>query len=854
MKFKSDIEVQAGLRDGSNDIGTAGQLLSSTGTITNWIDQDTIHSGSSEVVDIQVKNISSANGGVNLSKGDPVYIYGSVGASARLYVDLADADSTATNNLGDGKMPCVGLLDQDLTPNQEGTATVVGKLRNLITSPIDGATPNENDTVYVKSGGGLTLTKPTGSTNLIQNVGQVGRVSTSADGNIVVAALLRSNDVPNLTTGKIWVGDGNTVESTVVHLDETNGRMGINTNSPDTNLEIEQSGTPGIKFNNTAGGFPTFGSITAYNNTTYRGGLTWASTPVQNGAKITYVGFPSGSQKTGTFEVGSNFVDTSINDGSMVTRLTTTGLGIGTTSPAYMLDVDGEVRVGDNQKLKLWDDPFGAIITSLDAHLALTTTRTQDNIYFDPGNSTKMVIEGGGNVGIGTTNPDSKLEVASTASNTYLHVRNDSTGSTRLKMSNLSDTNSNGFQIINNGSNGQVNLLNYKASTLALWTNASQRLTILSSGNVGIGTTSPNEKLEVAGNTRITGNGLDVGYNNNGTNFIQIGNGRSTNGYAYIDLVGDSTYSDYGLRIIRQNSGANASSEIIHRGTGVFNFNASQAANMTFKTSGSERLRIESGGNVGIGTTDPSEKLHVKATSSSSSSMLYLENIAWAVNMTTGIAFKNGANYAGPTAKIYTIMNGAGNQGGEIRFATLDYSATNPNPNTTLIDRMTIDDTGDVGVGTTSPSEKLEVNGNVKANNYINQRVAWNSGFNHSSNTATSYYFIPVGYIAETPTDTYYNNWIAPYAGRVRKIVLRNTGQSTVPTATTVNFRVSVNGSVVYEGSTINVTGSGLNIYASETLSDTDAVFSATDRVQVAYRTNGLWRNVAAGISLEYTE
>ncbi len=75
-----------------------------------------------------------------------------------------------------------------------------------------------------------------------------------------------------------------------------------------------------------------------------------------------------------------------------------------------------------------------------------------------------------------------------------------------------------------------------------------------------------------------------------------------------------------------------------------------------------------------------------------------------------------------------------------------------------------------------------------------------------------------------------------------------------MPTATTVNFRVSVNGSVVHTGSTITVTGSGLNILASETLSDSTAVFSATDRVQVAYRTNGLWRNVAAGISLEYTE
>ena len=82
MKFKNYIETESGIKDTSASPGTAGQLLSSTVAGTSWIDQDTIHSGSSEVIDIQVKNISSANGGINLSKGDPVYIYGSVGASA----------------------------------------------------------------------------------------------------------------------------------------------------------------------------------------------------------------------------------------------------------------------------------------------------------------------------------------------------------------------------------------------------------------------------------------------------------------------------------------------------------------------------------------------------------------------------------------------------------------------------------------------------------------------------------------------------------------------------------------------------------------------------------------------------
>jgi hypothetical protein len=252
MKFKNYIETESGIKDTSTSPGTAGQLLSSTVAGTSWIDQDTIHSGSSEVIDIQIKNISSADGGINLSKGDPVYIYGSVGASARLYVDLADADSTTTNNLGDSKMPCVGLLDQDLSPNGEGTATVVGKLRNLITNPIDGDVPNENDTVYVKSGGGLTLTKPTGSTNLIQNVGQVGRVSTSADGNIVVAALLRSNDVPNLPEGRIWIGDGNTIVSDTVYVDEPNNRVGIGTTTPSTDLEVSSTGVNGVDISQSA--------------------------------------------------------------------------------------------------------------------------------------------------------------------------------------------------------------------------------------------------------------------------------------------------------------------------------------------------------------------------------------------------------------------------------------------------------------------------------------------------------------------------------------------------------------------------------------------------------------------------
>jgi hypothetical protein len=233
QQFKSQIGAEEGIKidkqlyDAGNSAGTSGYLLSSTGTATSWIDPTTIASGSAEVVEVPVKNLQ----GSALTKGDPVYISGSVGASGILEVQLADAGNAA-------KMPAVGLLKQDLAANAQGVAVVTGKLRNLITSPIDGVTPNPNTVVYVKSGGStgaaLTTVKPGGSTNLIQNVGKVGRVSTSSDGTLVVSSILRSNDVPNLPLGRLFVGtSANTsLTSDVVYIDDANDRVGIGTPSP----------------------------------------------------------------------------------------------------------------------------------------------------------------------------------------------------------------------------------------------------------------------------------------------------------------------------------------------------------------------------------------------------------------------------------------------------------------------------------------------------------------------------------------------------------------------------------------------------------------------------------------------
>ena len=659
MKFKSDIEVQAGLRDGSDDIGTAGQLLSSTGTITNWIDQaDVVAAGATRVL-IACKNTS----GATITKGTPVYQTGNVGATDVIEIDEADA------LISTGYLPAIGLLETDLINNAFGQVVITGELLNITTSPIDGVVPTTGDTIYLKSGGGLTLTKPTGEGNAIQNLGLVGKVSGGNAGSLTVASIMRQNDVPNLPTGRIWVGDGNTIVSDVVYLDETNERMGIGTTSPSYKLDV--SGDAYI-------------DETLNIETTISGTLAYG-----------YGGVGAGNLVVG-------------------------GLNFASFTPGVITLMNQDTSISAGQDLGVLQ--FGG-------------KDDQTNGYANGQIiCTTAVAAGTGNTGGGI------------------------------------------FRFLLSGN--------------TTGSSPSERMRITNTGNVGIGTTSPQEKVHVSGSSGVR---LEV----------------------------EATDSTVAALKLTNTAGSYASFVNASGSLSTYDYNAA-----------STRTTLLANGNLGIGTTSPQEKLHVMEEVPGTT-LIEVENTR--SNSNAGIKLSSGlTNYN----VAFTNANG-------------DFQIYN---SSSAKEEITIATNGKVGIGATSPVEKLDVDGNVKANNYINQRVAWNSGFNHGSNNAASYYFIPVGYIAESTADTYYNNWIAPYAGRVRKIVIRNTGTSTVPTATTVNFRVSVNGSVVHTGSTITVTGSGLNILASETLSDSTAVFSATDRVQVAYRTNGLWRNAAAGISLEYTE
>ena len=293
-------------------------------------------------------------------------------------------------------------------------------------------------------------------------------------------------------------------------------------------------------------------------------------------------------------------------------------VGIGTTNPGAKLEVAGTIKsIGTAPKLLIsntkngtWTpgeslgllEWYGAdasgggpkVQSSIDV-VAQDQYGAHFNMLFklssgSGGNTELMRIKGTGEVGIGTDNPDSNLEVAGdTGSNTVLHVRNDSTGSTRLKLSNSTDTNANGFQIINNALNGSVNLLNYKATTLALWTNSSQRMTILSGGDVGIGTTNPQAQLNV-----VAGSTVRTWTPASGTSAIFESSNSSR---AFVSIVGanqsELLFGDAGSQF----SGRVRYDHIDDK--------------LSLWASGSQDVTVDNSGKVGIGTDSPSEKLQV---------------------------------------------------------------------------------------------------------------------------------------------------------------------------------------------------------------------------------------------------
>jgi hypothetical protein len=216
-----------------------------------------------------------------------------------------------------------------------------------------------------------------------------------------------------------------------------------------------------------------------------------------------------------------------------------------------------------------------------------------------------MTVKGTGNVGIGTTSPSGKFEIASFA-NTY-------PSAPAITFTDTSGDASSNRWIIGNIATtyGTFNIASAPTPSSTTYTS---RLSILSNGNVGIGTTSPTDTIGY-------GRALDIQSSTGAVIYLRDSDAPTTQ-YGFIAYDGN----DNGLKLNNENS------------SGFIRFN----------TAGSERMRIFSDGNVGIntGATNAGYKLDVNGTGrfNSTSSTPFLINTN--TDNTTTIRTSNGGGNA----------------------------------------------------------------------------------------------------------------------------------------------------------------------------------------------------------------
>ena len=658
-KFLTNVELEAGLVDGSNSTGTSGYLLSSTGTATSWVDPAAVSVGESEQVHIACKNTS----GVAISKGDPVYITGTVGTSFKIQIAAADASNSA-------KMPAVGLAETDLGLNDEGFVIVSGVLKNLTTDPLstsDG-TPSSNDTVYVKAGGGLTKTKPTGSGNLIQNVGKVGRVNSANAGSLAVSTIMRTNDVPNLTTGKIWVGSPTyTTESTVVHLDETNGRMGIGTTSPADIFHVDgaRSNFNGIKIG-------------------------------ENSTNIQFTGDGKLSVGNGNWLIFSE-------GGQEFMRAGGTGnVGIGTTSPSSPLtfgkSVYGDFDSENFYRIKLQDQggTLNDVGIGQTASGSMGFNITSGNAFiFNNGTSGEIARFNGTGLGIGTNNPQEELHIAST-----------------VPVIRIEDTDGGYAQVV--GSNGSLSLRSDQANTVAssiidFSIDNSEKMRIDSSGNVGIGTTSPTEKLQVNGNVKISNGGLAV---------------ENSTSHGYVALPGGAFYhssSGSETGAIKITLPTHGTADMLSFVVDVFDYTTNESFSLNIKGYLYQTTGNNEWVNVSAQTiaSNINRNFTIRFGADGSNNCVWIgeTNSSWSYPQIQVRDFT-----AGFSADIDSFIDGW-DVDIVTSFDTVDETYFSPFPMSKEVYGSGIHlrgsgnsyfNGGNVGIGTTSPSQKLDVSGNIK--------------------------------------------------------------------------------------------------------------------------------------------
>ena len=308
-------------------------------------------------------------------------------------------------------------------------------------------------------------------------------------------------------------------------------------------------------------------------------------------------------------------------------RITSDGnVGIGTDSPAHLLDVNG---IADINSIIIGTSGDNIYHNGSDFYIK---TETAHSLIFRTSNVNRLKISEAGNVGIGTDSPSKKLEVEGnirakvSGGLTAAEIDMTSGATWRLRSNPISGTNSYGLDIVKGGAGTDV------------------KMSIDSSGNVGIGTTSPDRELDVIGviqaqgffKSLVSSSSTNLATSNGG--LLNLTNSNATDG----NFSNVGGYNSNGL-VTSQINFINVS----HASrTGDISFNTHNGSALT------ERMRITSGGNVLFGTqgTPNGTSVYGSAFIEGSSDRRYL-------NFATSSTFnREHIQFFNPNGKVGSIL------------------------------------------------------------------------------------------------------------------------------------------------------------------------------------------------------
>ena len=297
---------------------------------------------------------------------------------------------------------------------------------------------------------------------------------------------------------------------------------------------------------------------------------------------------------------------------------------------------------------------------------------TSDNLGSIP---PSFLITSSGNVGIGTTSPSAKLEVAGDIRGTESLIVKDTGGTKSLSL--LRELN---YATINNG----AETLNYNALNHIFLTGLNERMRIDSAGNVGIGTSTPASLLSV----RTAGISGDQ-------DFATFSRGTSTE-YEVLKISRSAGSTNF---LAEQNITLSADYNNNHTGVN---------SNIVLKTDNTERMRIDSSGNVGIGIDSPSAKLDVAAEDpviriTNTKTNLVQNDVIGGLEFFTKDASVGASRVLSAITSSNTTSSAT--PSGNLIFKT----STGGGGAVAATEKMRIDSSGNVGIGTTSPAVSLDI-------------------------------------------------------------------------------------------------------------------------------------------------